>query len=91
MKILYGLVIVGAVGLFVLLFWSDHPQVLLQTGKGSVAWYRKHPQALARENLKCWKLVQQSSFDNVDRVMAGHPHCHKVYEALQQEQDAEHE
>lgn len=82
MKIIYGLIFLGAVALFVLLFWADRPQILSGSPEsGSVAWYRQHPQELAALNLKCWKLLQQSSFADVDKVMAAHPECRIAYEA----------
>ncbi|EGQ61353.1 hypothetical protein GGI1_06120 [Acidithiobacillus sp. GGI-221] len=63
--------------------------VALPLPRDSTGWYARHPDALAAENQKCWKLLQDSSFADVDRVMAAHPHCHAVYEALQS-QDPPH-
>ncbi|MEY2342605.1 hypothetical protein AB4090_10920 [Acidithiobacillus sp. IBUN Pt1247-S3] len=82
MKIIYALIFLGAVALFALLFWADRPEIFAGSPQdGSAGWYRQHPQHLAAENLKCWKLLQQSSFADVERVMAQHPECHRAYEA----------
>ncbi len=82
MKIIYALIFIGAIALFFLLFWVNHPQILAGSPpQGSVDWYRQHPRQLAEVNLKCWKLLQQASFANVDQVMAAHPECHIAYEA----------
>ena len=90
MKIVYALVIIGALALFALLLWWARGQVGgAAAPRDSTGWYARHPDALAAENQKCWKLLQDSSFADVDRVMAAHPHCHAVYEALQS-QDPPH-
>ena len=82
MKIIYALIFLGAIALFVLLFWADRPEFLAGSPEsGSTQWYRQHPDHLAAENLKCWKLLQQASFADVDKVMAAHPECHRAYEA----------
>ncbi|OFC35179.1 hypothetical protein [Acidithiobacillus caldus] len=82
MKIIYTLVVIGAIGLIALLLWSERPQILSSAETGQVGWYRSHPQALANENVKCWRLLRAASFADVDRVMAEHPRCQEVYHAL---------
>ncbi len=82
MKIVYTLVVIGAIGLIALLLWSERPQILSSAETGQAGWYRSHPQALASENVKCWRLLRAASFADVDRVMAEHPRCQEVYHAL---------
>ncbi len=89
MKIVYTLVIIGALALFALLLWWARGQVSTgSTPRNSSNWYVSHPQALATENMKCWSLLREASFADIDKVMAAHPHCHTVYEAIQ-EQDGD--
>jgi hypothetical protein len=89
MKIVYTLVIIGALALFALLLWWARGQVLVgNTPKDSSNWYAQHPESLAAENMRCWTLLRQTSFADIDKVMAAHPHCHAVYQAIQ-EQDGD--
>ncbi|MDD2750326.1 hypothetical protein [Acidithiobacillus sp.] len=89
MKIVYTLVIIGALALFALLLWWARGQELVgNTPKDSSNWYAHHPKSLAAENMRCWTLLRQTSFADIDKVMAAHPHCHAVYEAIQ-EQDGD--
>ncbi|MEY2333506.1 hypothetical protein GL267_000965 [Acidithiobacillus ferrianus] len=89
MKMVYALVIIGALALFTLfLWWARGPVDSVTTRQGSTGWYVQHPDALAVENLKCWKLLQAASFADVDKVMAEHPHCRAVYEAIQKQDSA---
>ena len=89
MKIVYALVIIGALALFALLLWWAREQVGdAAAPHDSVGWYARHPGALAAENLKCWKLLQNASFADVDKVMLAHPHCRAVYEAIQRQDPA---
>ncbi|MGE4529869.1 MAG: hypothetical protein AB7C98_00925 [Acidithiobacillus sp.] len=86
MKIVYTLVIIGALALFALLLWWARGQVGHSNApSGSANWYTQHPQALAAENMKCWTLLRDTSFADIDKVMAAHPRCHKVYEAIQEQ------
>jgi len=82
MKIIYTLVVIGAIGLIALLLWSEQPRILSSQEAGQASWYRSHPEALAEENVKCWRLLRSASFADVDRVMAEHPRCQEVYRAL---------
>ena len=70
----------------VLLGLADYSAVFsIFRGQGSthptVSWYRQHPDALAEENVKCWKLIHETPFDQIDQVMAAHPRCRVAYEA----------
>ncbi|MBN2679076.1 hypothetical protein HHS34_013755 [Acidithiobacillus montserratensis] len=87
MKIVYTLVIIGALALFALLLWWARGQVSVSsnTPKDSSNWYVQHPRHLAAENMRCWTLLRQTSFADIDKVMAAHPHCHAVYEAIQEQ------
>ncbi|AEM48983.1 hypothetical protein Acife_2909 [Acidithiobacillus ferrivorans SS3] len=89
MKIVYTLVIIGALALFALLLWWVRGQVGdAAAPRDSVGWYARHPDARNAENLKCWKLMQNTPFADVDKVMIAHPHCRAVYEAIQRQDPA---
>jgi len=89
MKIVYTLVVIGALALFALLLWWARGQVGdAAAPHDSTGWYARHPDALAAENLKCWKLLQKASFADVDKIMTAYPHCRAVYEAIQRQTPA---
>ncbi|MCE5393639.1 MAG: hypothetical protein JJ693_03440 [Acidithiobacillus sp.] len=80
MKLIYALIFIGAAGFLLLFYLADHPSILAGSPqRGTVEWYRSHPDALAAENIKCWKLLQETPFAEVDQVMAKHPECHQAY------------
>ncbi|MGC8503251.1 MAG: hypothetical protein ACP5MM_00465 [Acidithiobacillus sp.] len=83
MKIIYALVVIGALAVIAALAWWGREEEGTAANDQSVRWYQAHPDALAAENLKCWKLVREASFADVDQVMAAHPHCKIVYRAIE--------